>query len=192
MSSLGKRIGKKIAKGMGYKTELVKKERSSQAGMIGSGGRSAPGKGAKKPQAIDKESKADAKGMGSLIKAQRSERSMERAKDYVRLKAKAKKDRTKREQKFIDDYDMTEANRALIANIKREQSKGTKGARAARKKALELPELKSKMAYGGMANMKKHMYVAGGSVKENPGLKALKASGPKGMEAYKKITGKNA
>ena len=51
---------------------------------------------------------------------------------------------------------------------------------------------KSKMAYGGMANMKKHMYVAGGSVKENPGLKALKASGPKGMEAYKKITGKNA
>ena len=51
---------------------------------------------------------------------------------------------------------------------------------------------KPKMAYGGMANMKKHMYVAGGSVKENPGLKALKASGPKGMEAYKKITGKNA
>ena len=46
-----------------------------------------------------------------------------------------------------------------------------------------------KMAYGGMSGGKKHMYVAGGSVKDNPGLKALRASGPKGMEAYKKITG---
>lgn len=49
---------------------------------------------------------------------------------------------------------------------------------------------KPEMAYGGMAKGKKHMYVAGGSVTENPGLKALKASGPKGMEAYNKITGK--
>ena len=46
----------------------------------------------------------------------------------------------------------------------------------------------SKMAYGGMANGKKHMYVAGGSVKENPGLKALKKASP---EAYMKITGKS-
>ncbi len=46
------------------------------------------------------------------------------------------------------------------------------------------------MAYGGMAGGKKHMYVAGGSVQDNPGLLALKASGPKGMEAYNKITGK--
>ena len=48
---------------------------------------------------------------------------------------------------------------------------------------------KAEMMMGGMANGKKHMYAAGGSVTENPGLKALKASGPKGMEAYKKITG---
>jgi len=47
----------------------------------------------------------------------------------------------------------------------------------------------SKMAYGGMSGGKKHMYVAGGNVTDNPGLKALKVSGPKGMEAYKKITG---
>ena len=47
---------------------------------------------------------------------------------------------------------------------------------------------KTKMAYGGMANGKKHMYVAGGSVKENPGLKALKKASP---EAYMKITGKS-
>ena len=46
----------------------------------------------------------------------------------------------------------------------------------------------SKMAYGGMSGGKKHMYVAGGNVTDNPGLKALRASGPKGMEAYKKIT----
>jgi len=48
---------------------------------------------------------------------------------------------------------------------------------------------KEKMAYGGMAGGKKHMYVAGGSVTDNPGLKALKASGPKGLEAYNKIKG---
>jgi len=51
---------------------------------------------------------------------------------------------------------------------------------------------KAEMMMGGMANGKKHMYSAGGSVSDNPGLKALRASGPKGMEAYKKITGRNA
>ncbi len=49
---------------------------------------------------------------------------------------------------------------------------------------------RKKMMRGGMANGKVHMYAAGGSVTENPVLKALKASGPKGMEAYNKITGK--
>ena len=51
---------------------------------------------------------------------------------------------------------------------------------------------KAQMMKGGMASGKQHMYVAGGSVTDNPGLKALKASGPKGMEAYKNITGRNA
>ena len=47
------------------------------------------------------------------------------------------------------------------------------------------------MAMGGMANGKKHMYLSnGGSVKDNAGLRALRSSGPKGMEAYNKITGK--
>jgi len=40
---------------------------------------------------------------------------------------------------------------------------------------------------GGMSGGKQHMYAAGGMVKDNPGLKALKAASP---EAYKKITGK--
>jgi len=46
---------------------------------------------------------------------------------------------------------------------------------------------KTEMRYGGMAGGKKHMYAAGGMVKENPGLKALKKASP---EAYNKITGK--
>tara|TARA_E500000318_G_scaffold61712_1_gene57267 strand:+ start:1098 stop:1337 length:240 start_codon:yes stop_codon:yes gene_type:complete len=58
-------------------------------------------------------------------------------------------------------------------------------------KKLKEKMKKAEMAMGGMANGKKHMYAAGGSVTENPGLKALKASGPKGMEAYNKITGKD-
>jgi len=47
---------------------------------------------------------------------------------------------------------------------------------------------KTAMMRGGMANGKQHMYAAGGMV--NDGLKALKASGPKGLEAFNKITGK--
>ena len=44
---------------------------------------------------------------------------------------------------------------------------------------------KTEMAYGGMSGGKQHMYAAGGMVKDNPGLKALKKASP---EAYKKIT----
>tara|TARA_R110001592_G_scaffold202366_1_gene451790 strand:+ start:944 stop:1258 length:315 start_codon:yes stop_codon:yes gene_type:complete len=47
---------------------------------------------------------------------------------------------------------------------------------------------KTAMMRGGMANGKQHMYAAGGMV--NDGLKALKVSGPKGLEAFNKITGK--
>lgn len=50
---------------------------------------------------------------------------------------------------------------------------------------------KAEMAYGGMSGGKRHMYSAGGSVTDNPGLKALRASGPKGMAAYQNII-KNA
>lgn len=44
---------------------------------------------------------------------------------------------------------------------------------------------KAEMAYGGMSKGKKHMYAAGGSVTDNPGLRALKKASP---EAYDKIT----
>ena len=46
---------------------------------------------------------------------------------------------------------------------------------------------KTKMMRGGMSGGKEHMYAAGGMVKDNPGLKALKAASPM---AYSKITGK--
>ena len=50
----------------------------------------------------------------------------------------------------------------------------------------EVKKGKAKMMRGGMANNKEHMYAAGGMV--NDGLKALKNSGPKGLEAFNKIT----
>ncbi len=43
---------------------------------------------------------------------------------------------------------------------------------------------KEKMSYGGMSGGKKHMYVAGGSVTDNAGLRALKKASP---EAYANI-----
>lgn len=49
-------------------------------------------------------------------------------------------------------------------------------------------EKKAQMAYGGTVNGKRHMYSAGGSVQANKGLLALKKSGPKGLDAYNKIT----
>ena len=49
----------------------------------------------------------------------------------------------------------------------------------------EMPKGKAKMMRGGMSGGKEHMYAAGGMVKDNPGLKALKAASP---EAYNKIT----
>ena len=52
---------------------------------------------------------------------------------------------------------------------------------------MKKPKKKTKMMRGGMSGGKEHMYAAGGMVKDNPGLKALKAASPM---AYSKITGK--
>ena len=84
--------------------------------------------------------------------------------------------------------------RAAIRELKRrgEPTPPPAEVTGGRRKAGPLPKPKARMMRGGMANGKVHMYATGGSVTENPGLKALKASGPKGMEAYNKITGKNA
>lgn len=71
---------------------------------------------------------------------------------------------------------------------KKEQSTERAMDTAAAKRKITKAEGKKKteMRYGGMAGGKKHMYAAGGMVKENPGLKALKKASP---EAYNKIMG---
>tara|TARA_R100001129_G_scaffold141367_1_gene102588 strand:- start:470 stop:853 length:384 start_codon:yes stop_codon:yes gene_type:complete len=57
------------------------------------------------------------------------------------------------------------------------------------KQKVTPPKSRPEMAYGGMANGKKHMYLApGGVVKDNPGLLALRNSGDKGKEAFMRIT----
>jgi hypothetical protein len=76
-----------------------------------------------------------------------------------------------------------------------EKNKMSKGGKATKKVPVisigvgmaEMPKGKAKMMRGGMSGGKEHMYAAGGMVKDNPGLKALKAASPK---AYKNITGK--
>ena len=101
------------------------------------------------------------------------------------------------------------------AQAAKEQSRRAKIGDANRKKEVELPPLKSKMKDGGMSKKKKvpviavsvgmmpkgkakmanggmaygkaHMYAAGGSVTMNPGLKALAKERP---DVVKKILGK--
>ena len=82
----------------------------------------------------------------------------------------------------------------IIERLKEMASKKSKGMAIIisimdKKDMKKMKKKKAEMAYGGMSGGKKHMYSAGGSVTDNPGLKALRASGPGGMEAYKKITG---
>ena len=75
------------------------------------------------------------------------------------------------------------------------KNKMSKGGKATKKVPVisigvgmaEMPKGKAKMMRGGMSGGKEHMYAAGGMVKDNPGLKALKAASP---ETYNKITGK--
>ena len=81
---------------------------------------------------------------------------------------------------------------SLVMGGRREMSKGGKATKKVPVISIgvgmaELPKGKAKMMRGGMPGGKEHMYAAGGMVKDNPGLKALKAASP---EAYNKITGK--
>jgi len=94
----------------------------------------------------------------------------------------------------VSDAEIAKMFAPSMKRAKRKQSektlkRGMKTAEAKRK--ITKAEGKTKMAYGGMANGKKHMYLNKGAVvTDNAGLQALRASGPKGMEAYKNITGK--
>tara|TARA_B100000073_G_C23520877_1_gene487820 strand:+ start:269 stop:640 length:372 start_codon:yes stop_codon:yes gene_type:complete len=103
----------------------------------------------------------------------------------------------KKVMKFARENDMgdMEASRMLRSELKKfdiplPKSMATEKQFKEQQQDKPRKTKKAEMAYGGMSGGKKHMYAAGGSVEDNPGLKALKASGPKGLEAYKKITGK--
>jgi hypothetical protein len=117
-----------------------------------------------------------------------------------------KKGFTESEEYFIgDDASSSKKERIIKESNKRdkqlkemrmEQAKELLAEEAAateknRTKNIELMQQLTKkklgMKYGGMANGKKHMYAAGGSVTENPGMKALKKASP---QAYNKIMGK--
>jgi len=83
---------------------------------------------------------------------------------------------------------------SLVMGGRREMSKGGKATKKVPVISIgigmaEFPKGKKKiqMMRGGMANGKPHMYSNGGAVTDNAGLRALKASGPKGLEAYNKI-----
>jgi len=78
-----------------------------------------------------------------------------------------------REREINKQASMDRNARANAADLKAGSAMG--GAKPP--KPMKKPK-KPEMMYGGMANNKKHMYSAGGSVKDNPGLKALARKRP--------------
>jgi len=100
--------------------------------------------------------------------------------------------------KYVEDNNISKAERRASSVAASNVQSNNKGADVKKKTKkvpvisigvgmAEMPKGKAKMMRGGMSGGKQHMYAAGGMVKDNPGLKALKAASP---EAYNKITGK--
>jgi len=93
----------------------------------------------------------------------------------------------------LDEFDAEALLRRILRqnNIDTPEDMAKKQNRAGRinpdKKAKGGVAKKAQMMKGGMANGKAHMYSAGGSVTDNAGLRALRASGPRGRAAYNKI-----
>ena len=81
-----------------------------------------------------------------------------------------KKQLAQREREINKQASMDRNARSNAADLKAGSAMG--GAKPPK------PMKKPQMMYGGMANNKKHMYSAGGSVKDNPGLKALAKQRP--------------
>jgi hypothetical protein len=100
--------------------------------------------------------------------------------------------------KYVEDNNISQAERRASSVAASNVQSNNKGADVKKKTKkvpvisigvgmAEMPKGKAKMMRGGMSGGKEHMYAAGGMVRDNPGLKALKAASP---EAYNKITGK--
>ena len=89
------------------------------------------------------------------------------------------KDLKQREAEINKQEAMDRSAKADAADLKAGSAMG--GANAPKPKPkpkMPMPKKKPEMMYGGMANNKKHMYAAGGSVQDNPGLKALAKKRP--------------
>jgi len=132
---------------------------------------------------------AEANGALVSLYAQRNN-AMKNKGDVAGLNAKI--------TKYVEDNNISQAERrasSVAASNVQSNSKGADVKKKTKKVPVisigigmaEMPKGKAKMMRGGMSGGKEHMYSAGGMVKDNPGLKALKAASP---EAYKKITGK--
>ena len=141
-------------------------------------------------------------------------KNMEEAQKVVRESGLSRKEITELTRKVVKDDRQDQKAIREQKRIREDKAKATKSAKNLNKSPMKNKIQKSmglmgigmknnkggailkknveKMAYGGMSGGKKHMYLSpGGAVKDNPGLKALRASGPKGLEAYNKITGRN-
>tara|TARA_R100001163_G_scaffold65687_1_gene64004 strand:- start:1471 stop:1968 length:498 start_codon:yes stop_codon:yes gene_type:complete len=140
--------------------------------------------------------------------------NMEEAQKVVRESGLSRKEITELTRKVVKDDRQDQKAIREQKRIKEDKAKATKSAKNLNKSPMKNKIQKSmglmgigmknnkggailkknveKMAYGGMSGGKKHMYLSpGGAVKDNPGLKALRESGPKGLEAYNKITRRN-
>ena len=141
-------------------------------------------------------------------------KNMEEAQKVVRESGLSRKEIAELTRKVVKDDRQDQKAIREQKRIREDKAKATKSAKNLNKSPMKNKIQKSmglmgigmknnkggailkknveKMAYGGMSGGKKHMYLSpGGAVKDNPGLKALRASGPKGLEAYNKITGRN-
>ena len=84
-----------------------------------------------------------------------------------------------REKEINKQESMNRNSEANNASLKAGSAMGGADAPKPRAKPkMPMPKKKPEMMYGGMANNKKHMYSAGGSVTANLGLAALKKQRP--------------
>tara|TARA_R100000697_G_scaffold49986_1_gene63131 strand:- start:154 stop:513 length:360 start_codon:yes stop_codon:yes gene_type:complete len=107
---------------------------------------------------------------------------LESPKEYTAQEVKNAK------RKVANPEETIQANKGTLAKKKNDKVMVVSIGIGSMKKSDAKKMAKAKMANGGVAYGKPHMYVGGGDVKMNPGLRALKKASP---EAFNKIT-KNA
>lgn len=139
----------------------------------------------------DKKAQMSAGDRVKLFEAVRTARSTTASRDQIKAAGQVQK---QLKEKYPDIYGA--ARREAFNMVESGANNMSKGGKATKKVpvisiGVGMAEVKKgkkvEMAYGGMSGGKKHMYAAGGSVTDNPGLRALKKASP---EAYNKITGK--